>query len=207
MEEVQTGCCSTRAPERACEAAVVISSDRETIFWQTFCSHAEFPLLDRVIQANAGIRSGSFTGGTFSGIGSSLSNLSAANLTFGTLGETLLSGNAALLDSSPAFSGQVSAGSGMRLNDRDLWLRPSGSANGPGWYGTGKLFAFANINGPVLFGTDGGALGQVDGRGESISFRWNSLNRVGIGRDAAANRPQATGWRTPMRASRQACSL
>jgi len=138
---------------------------------------------------------GLMVAGAFAGNGSGLSNLNvnAANITSGTLADARLSGNVALLNSSPAFSGQVSAGLGMRLNDRDLLLRSSGNANGLGWYGTGNPYAGVDVNGPVLFGFSGGALGQVDGRGETITLRWNSFNRVGILRDAAANRLEVEG--------------
>ena len=148
------------------------------------------------IQVNGGIRSdGVIVARSFSGNGSGLSNLTvnADNITSGTLSDARLSGNVALLDSSPAFSGQVTAGLGMRLNDRDLWLRTTGAANGLGWHGAGKQFSGVDVNGPVLYGASGGALGQVDGRGETISLRWNSFNRVGIGRDAVANRLEVEG--------------
>ena len=151
------------------------------------------------IQVNGTLRSSgaivgnTISGNSFSGSGSGLTNLQAQNILFGTLSDARLSANVALLNSSPAFTGQVSADGGMRLNDSDLWLRSSGVANGLGWYGVGKQFAGEDINGPVLFGADGGALGQLDGRGQSVTLRWNSFNRVGILRDAAANRLEVEG--------------
>ena len=130
---------------------------------------------------------------TFSGNGSALTNLNASNISSGTLADAHLSGNVTLLNSSPAFSGQVSAGAGMRLNDNDLWLRSSGSLNGLGWYGAGKLFAGVNVDGPVLFGSSGGALGQSTARGDTIALRWNGFDDVGIGRNSAANRLEVEG--------------
>jgi hypothetical protein len=44
-----------------------------------------------------------------------------------------------------------------------------------------------------LYGASGGALGQVDGRGETITLRWNAFNDVGIGRNSALNRLEVEG--------------
>jgi hypothetical protein len=75
----------------------------------------------------------------------------------------------------------VSAGS-------DLLLTPNAGATGNfglGWYGdatTDRTFnSINNINGPVLYGTGGGALGSKNGSTEALALRWNSDGNVGIG--------------------------
>ncbi|MBU0489591.1 MAG: hypothetical protein KKD31_16735, partial [Bacteroidetes bacterium] len=73
----------------------------------------------------------------------------------------------------------------IRINDNDLFLRPN-SVNGNyglGWYGDTKPFAGVEVNGPVLYGFSGGALGFInsDNGGEGIVLTWNPLGQVGIG--------------------------
>jgi hypothetical protein len=69
-----------------------------------------------------------------------------------------------------------------RLNDNDLFLRLGTDRNhGLGWYGNGKLFASAAVDGPVLYGFNGGALGSGVAGSQSIALRWNNANNVGIG--------------------------
>ncbi|SKA16078.1 Chaperone of endosialidase [Trichlorobacter thiogenes] len=59
-----------------------------------------------------------------------------------------------------------------RINDNDLYLR--GDINhGLGWYGTDKAFATVNIDGPVLYGWSGGALGITNG-GQKVMMQWGS---------------------------------
>lgn len=66
----------------------------------------------------------------------------------------------------------------------DLNLRDSN--NGLGWYGTGRLFNGQNIDGPVLYGSSGGALGSNQNNTQNIALRWNSAGNVGIGTAAAS---------------------
>ena len=69
----------------------------------------------------------------------------------------------------------------VRVNDNDLYLRGD-SNHGMGWYGTGKLFAGANVNGPVLYGWDGGGLGIArDGGYANLALTWTASGNVGIG--------------------------
>jgi hypothetical protein len=57
-----------------------------------------------------------------------------------------------------------------RINDNDLYLR--GDTNhGLGWYGTDKAFATVAIDGPVLYGWLGGALG-ITNPSQKILMRW-----------------------------------
>lgn len=62
----------------------------------------------------------------------------------------------------------------------DLML--GGSANnGLGFYSSTRLFNGATINGPVLYGVNGGVLGAVNGATQTPVLRWNELGQVGIG--------------------------
>jgi hypothetical protein len=49
--------------------------------------------------------------------------------------------------------------------------------HGLGWYGAGKTFNGAALNGPVLYGAEGGALGTTNG-GQKIALRWDSNGRI-----------------------------
>lgn len=76
----------------------------------------------------------------------------------------------------------------LRMNaEQDILFRAGPDLNhGMGWYGPytggyGKAFAGQFIDGPVLYGFSGGALGTTSG-GQRVSLTWNSLNRVGINR-------------------------
>jgi len=78
-------------------------------------------------------------------------------------------------------SGNLSISGDLSLNDKTVWLRSAGNTNnGFGWFGTGKLFAGINVDGPVLFGLKGGVLGTTDAGQKSV-ISWNSLGNVGIG--------------------------
>lgn len=69
----------------------------------------------------------------------------------------------------------------LSLNDNTMWLRSSGNTNhGLGWYGTGKTFANIAVDGPVLFGLNGGILGTSE-NGQKAVITWNSNGNVGIG--------------------------
>ena len=66
----------------------------------------------------------------------------------------------------------------------DLALTPlSGTASnyGLGWYGTGRLFGGTAVDGPVLYGNAGGALGSNVSGTQNTALRWDSSGRVGIG--------------------------
>ena len=121
----------------------------------------------------------------------------AAALVTGTLNDARLSLNVPRLDGSQSFSGnnaflgRVAIGGPMgldtltingtaRLNNYDLFLRGSGDLNhGLGWYGTDKLFAGVNLDGPVLYGCDGGGLGTACGS-QKLALRWRSDGNVAI---------------------------
>jgi hypothetical protein len=71
-----------------------------------------------------------------------------------------------------------------RLNNFDLHLRHAADRNhGLGWYGSNyvaKGFAGVDVDGPVLYGWNGGALGATSA-GNRIAVRWTADSRVGIG--------------------------
>lgn len=98
----------------------------------------------------------------------------------------------AVLDSDNTFNGSIqvngdlSVASDLRLNDANLWLRGGlDQDNGLGWFGTGKAFddGFNDFapNGPVLFGSQGGALGTSSNNQHRVALSWDTARRVGIG--------------------------
>jgi hypothetical protein len=62
-----------------------------------------------------------------------------------------------------------------RINDNDIWLRGGTDCyHGIGWYGYGKPFADdMSIDGPVVFGYKGGALGTNLEGSKRIALRWD----------------------------------
>lgn len=71
-------------------------------------------------------------------------------------------------------------------DDRTIWLKAAekdtiDETHGIGWYGEGKPFANYNVEGPVLFGNGGGALGTISHDVEKTVLSWNNLGNVGIG--------------------------
>lgn len=77
-----------------------------------------------------------------------------------------------------ASADSVVTGSDLQLN---------GSANyGLGWYGTGRPFAGLAVDGPVLYGAGGGALGVLNGTNPTSVLRWDASGKVGIGTGAAS---------------------
>ena len=77
------------------------------------------------------------------------------------------------------FSGNLSLSGDALMNDHDIFLRPD-SNHGLGWYGAGKPFAGSTaIDGPVLFGHDGGWLGSTV-FGENWTLKWDPWGWVNI---------------------------
>lgn len=89
--------------------------------------------------------------------------------------------------------GLTLTGSG-RLNDNDVFFRTGADAlHGLGWYGGTKLFAGANVNGPVLYGNGGGALGARSST-TNIALQWDGSGNVILpGTLTAAGTVQFTG--------------
>ena len=70
----------------------------------------------------------------------------------------------------------------VRINDGDIFLRANDDINhGLGWYGGGKLFAGNNVDGPVLYGYVGGALGTYKDGVHNQVLSWKNDGNVGIG--------------------------
>lgn len=126
---------------------------------------------------------GAVTASSFSGSGAGLIGILTAGLADNSV-------TAAKLASAANSLAKVSAGtltsSGTSvsltvneyLNDKDILLR--GDLNhGLGWYGAGKLFAGNNVNGPAVYGADGGVLGTTTG-GQKVALRWNNDTSVSL---------------------------
>ena len=79
------------------------------------------------------------------------------------------------------------AGGDLRINDRNLMLRGGTDPNhGLGWYGGTKTWAGLNIDGPVLYGNAGGALGVNAGGTPSTALRWDGAGNITIGNTSGA---------------------
>ncbi len=69
----------------------------------------------------------------------------------------------------------------VRLNDYDVFLRGGTDRNhGIGWYGSAKPFAGLSVDGPVVYGWSGGALGTTSG-GARAALQWTAAGYVGLG--------------------------
>lgn len=68
-----------------------------------------------------------------------------------------------------------------------------GSEYGIGYYGTGRPFNGANVNGPVIYGQGGGALGSVVGSTQNIALQWNAAGNIGIGAAVSGNKLSVGG--------------
>jgi len=65
------------------------------------------------------------------------------------------------------------------LNELDVYLR-NDTYHGVGWYGNTKPFAGVPVNGPVVYGFSGGALGVKNFTSTNLVLSWNSSGNVGI---------------------------
>ena len=67
------------------------------------------------------------------------------------------------------------------LSGNDIYFRGNGDVNhGLGWFGTGKLFSAKNIDGPVLYGFQGGGLGTTFNDEQRLAIEWKSDRSVTI---------------------------
>lgn len=66
----------------------------------------------------------------------------------------------------------IASGSDFSLKDANYGL---------GWYGTGRPFNGLSLDGPVLYGASGGALGSVNGSTQNMALRWTNDGKIGIG--------------------------
>lgn len=72
-----------------------------------------------------------------------------------------------------ATAGSIATGSNLVLNNSADY--------GLGYYGAGRPFGGIDVDGPVLFGLGGGALGSANGATQTMALRWNDLGQVGVG--------------------------
>lgn len=81
----------------------------------------------------------------------------------------------------------------IRINDKDVLFRTgTDTLHGLGFYGGIKTFASTDVNGPVLYGNGGGALGSINGA-QQIALSWNTANDVAAkGRLTVANIPNGS---------------
>lgn len=79
----------------------------------------------------------------------------------------------------------LAAGNDFTINPSSLPAGIPATNYGLGWYGSGRLFGTnpTAVDGPVLYGNSGGALGSSNGLGgtKSLALLWNSTGQVGIG--------------------------
>lgn len=69
----------------------------------------------------------------------------------------------------------------VRLDKNDLYLREGTDTNhGLGYYGSGKTFASVPVDGTVLYGYSGGALGTVQSGVQHIALIWTPAGTVSI---------------------------
>jgi hypothetical protein len=81
------------------------------------------------------------------------------------------------------FAESIGSSSDLALNP----LSGVASDNGLGWYGTGRLFSGVAVNGPVLYGYEGGALGSNNAGSQNAALQWDANGRVGIGTSAISS--------------------
>jgi hypothetical protein len=78
------------------------------------------------------------------------------------------------------LQGSLNVTGDLNVNAHDLFLaKPGDKSHGLGWYGSGKLFAGTNVDGPVLYGLSGGALGSP-GQPGKLALRWDAYGTVSI---------------------------
>jgi len=144
---------------------------------------------------------GSLSASSYIGSGSGITNINAANisgalnlnangLTVGTNQLRVTNGNVGVGTAAP--QSKLDVNGDIRLNDTNIYFRGGADLNhGLGWYGASKLFGGTNIDGPVLFGYNGGALGTTVP--DLPVLFWNWLGNVGIGTTSPAARLDVSG--------------
>lgn len=133
---------------------------------------------------NATIANATITSGV-SGNGSGLTTLNASNLSSGTIAEARLTPNVALLNRAQTFTAVNTFDANLYLkSNRDIDFAatpgPSGRPyHGIGYYGA-RTYAGSALDGVVLYGFTGGALGSSSGDTQRVALRWTHDGRIGI---------------------------
>lgn len=82
-------------------------------------------------------------------------------------------------------------GGNLSINGNNILLRGGNDNNhGLGWFGSPKTFAGQSLDGAILYGWDGGALGYVNNSLQNVVLRWNNSGNVGIGTSTPEDRLQ-----------------
>jgi hypothetical protein len=84
---------------------------------------------------------------------------------------------------STAFAFHAKVADGI-ASASDLTINPvTGTASnyGLGWYGAGRTFNTVAVDGPVLYGNSGGALGSNASGTQKLALVWNAAGQVGVG--------------------------
>ena len=97
-------------------------------------------------------------------------------------GPLSVAGALAIGKASSAATAKLDVVGDLRINDSNLLLRGGTDPNhGLGWFGApSKLFGTVNVDGPVLWGNAGGALGTALSGNPLIALSWDNAGRVGI---------------------------
>ena len=102
-------------------------------------------------------------------------------------GSLSVAGTLAVNKTTAAATARLDVAGDLRINDSNLHLRGSSDVTaGLGWFGTGKPFATTAIDGPVLWGNAGGALGSGVGAAQRVALRWDGNGNVAIGVPSAS---------------------
>ena len=97
-------------------------------------------------------------------------------------GPLSIAGALAVGKASAAATAKLDVAGDLCINDSNLYLRRGDDLyHGLGYFGGSKLFAGTAIDGPVLWGHSGGALGTGIGSSQKAALNWDSTGRVGIG--------------------------
>ena len=89
-------------------------------------------------------------------------------------------GNVGIGTTSP--NSRLDVSGDIRIHENDFFLRGGTDPNhGLGWYGDLKTFDGNNVDGPVLYGFTGGALGTNNNGTQKQVLSWKSDGNVGIG--------------------------
>ncbi len=139
----------------------------------------------------AGIYSSALTlnnaANSFTGSGSGLTSLNASSLSTGTVplaqlpAAVVTNNESGVTLNALSLGGITTLSSNLCLSDKDILFRVGNDPlHGLGWYGSSKLFGSVNVNGPVLYGNGGGALGALSGA-TNIALQWDASRNVTIG--------------------------